>query len=473
MADRLDLPTPRLSAGQKAIYGVGELIVAMRLTCFQFYLLPFYTDVVVLAPALAGLGKMLGLVWDAVNDPITGWFSDRTTTRLGRRRPYLLAAALPMGITFGLVWSAPASLGPLGAFVYLVLAYVVLDTCFTVYATPYLALGAELSDDYHERTQVAATRAFFHVIGLFVGGILPGIVLSRYVSAPATGYAVMGFGLGALMTVIALATGLGTREPRRATATGGDASWRELTRGLASVGQNGAFRTMIGTFALILLAGGIHQTLVPYAFRYWLLMPERVNAVIGIYQGAMIVSIPLWTRLAARLGKDRAFRVCMLWATVGLAVLPFAFAPGMGWLRLGSFLVLAGLGNGGWAVLPVSITADIVDDDELTTARRREGSYFGVWTLSMKLAAALASGLVGLALQLLGYVPNVEQTPATIRGIQLLYGPLPAFLLLLAFFAFRPFPLTRERHRDIQRALAARRETIAGDERLATAGGPG
>jgi GPH family glycoside/pentoside/hexuronide:cation symporter len=472
MGDRHDLPAPRLTAGQKAIYGMGELIVAMRLTCFQFYLLPFYTDVVVLAPALAGLGKMLGLVWDAVNDPITGWLSDRTKTRLGRRRPFLLAAALPLGITFGLVWSAPTSLGPLGAFVYLVLAYIVLDTCFTVFATPYLALGAELSDDYHERTQVAATRAFFHAIGLMAGGIVPGIVLSRYATAPATGYAVMGFGIGAVMAVIALVTALGTREPRRATSEVADGSWRGLVQSLVSVGENGAFRTMIATFALILLAGGIHQTLVPYAFRYWLQMPERTNAVIAIYLGAMIASIPIWTRLAARLGKDRAFRLCMLWATVGLAVLPFTFAPEMGWLRLGGFLVLAGLGNGGWAVLPVSITADIVDHDELLTARRREGSYFGVWTLSMKLAAAVASGLVGVALQLLGYVPNVEQAPATILGIQLLYGPVPALLMFLAFLAFRRFPLTRERHRDIQRALAARRAGPGG-ERLATAGGPG
>jgi GPH family glycoside/pentoside/hexuronide:cation symporter len=473
MSASRDPAAVRLSGAQKAAYGMGELTVAMRLTSFQFYLLPYYTDVVVLAPWLAGLGRMLGLVWDGVNDPLTGYLSDRTRTRLGRRRPYLLGAALPMGLTFGLVWAAPAGVGPVATFLYLVLAYVVLDTCFTLYATPYLALGAELSDDYHERTQVAAARAFFHMIGLFAGGVLPGVVLGYYAASPATGFAVMGFGLGATMTVIAVATALSTREPRHAVGPRDGGSWREFAGGMASVARHRPFRIMLATFALILVAGGVHQMLVPYAFRYWLRMPEMVNAVIGVYLAATIVSIPLWTRLAARLGKDRALRLCMLWATAGLAALPFAFAPGMGSLRLGAFLVLAGLGNGGWAVLPVSITADIVDEDELRTSRRREGAYFGLWTLGMKLAAALAAGLVGVALQLLGYVPNQEQTPTTVLGIQLLYGPVPALLLLAAFLVFRRFPLTRERHHDVRRALAARRGSVVTTEQLATADGPG
>jgi hypothetical protein len=165
-------PVDRLSFGQKAVYGFGDVIVAMRQTVFQFYLLPFYTDVVVLAPWLAGLGKMLGFVWDGVNDPVTGYLSDRTRTRLGRRRPFMLGAALPLGLTFGLLWSPPTHLGPAAGFLYMVLAFVVLDTFFTLYATPYLALGAELSRDYHERTQISASRSFFHVLGLFAGGVI-------------------------------------------------------------------------------------------------------------------------------------------------------------------------------------------------------------------------------------------------------------------------------------------------------------
>jgi sugar (glycoside-pentoside-hexuronide) transporter len=447
----------RLSFWQKTAYGFGDVIVAMRQTSFQFYLLPFYTDVVVLAPWLAGLGKMLGLIWDGVNDPVTGYLSDRTSTRFGRRRPFLLAAALPMGLTFGLLWSPPAQLGPLTGFLYLVLAYVLLDTCFTLYATPYLALGAELSPDYHERTQLSASRAVFHVLGLFAGGVLPGLVLARYADALATGYAVMGFALGAFMTLVAVLTFALTREPPSARGAAAPVSWREFAGGLLSTLGNGPFRVMLGTFTLILLAGGLHQTLVPYAFRYWLGRPDLVSRVIGIYLAASVLSIPVWTAMARRLGKDRALRICMLYATVALALVPVVLARDMSDARLTAVLVLTGLGNGGWAVIPVAITADIVDHDELGTARRREGAYFGLWTLVMKLAAAVASGMVGVALQLLGYAPNREQADATVLGIKLLYGPVPAFFMLGALLAFRRFPLTRERHREIQQALIARR----------------
>jgi GPH family glycoside/pentoside/hexuronide:cation symporter len=462
-------PGRPLPAWRKLAYGFGDVIIGMRMTVFQFYLLPFYTDVVVLAPWLAGLGKMLGLVWDGVNDPVTGYLSDRTETRIGRRRPFLLLSAFPMGLTFGLLWAPPAHLGALAGFLYLFLAYVVLDTFFTVYATPYLALGAELSHDYHERTQLSAARAFFHVVGLFIGGVVPGAILRRWGSVPATGYAVMGFGMGASMTVVALVTGALTREIPPARGSRAPLSWSAFWRGMTSTLENRPFRIMIGTFALILLGGGLHQTLVPYAFRYWLLMPERTNAVIGVYLAASVLSLPLWTRLAGRLGKDRALKLCMLWATVALALLPVAFAPGMGTPRLGTFLVLAGLGNGGWAVLPVAITADIVDHDELGTAERREGAYFGLWTLVMKLAAAVASGLVGGALQVLGYVPNATQSATTVLGIQLLYGPVPAAFILTAFLVFRRFPLTRERHQEVQAALAARRAS-GPPSRLATGG---
>ena len=447
---------PRLRTWQKISYGFGDVIIGIRMTAFQFYLLPFYTDVVVLAPWLAGLGKMFGLIWDGVNDPVTGYLSDRTQTRLGRRRPFLLAAALPMGLTFGLLWSPPTHLGPLAGFLYMFLAYVLLDTFFTLYATPYLALGAELSRDYHERTQLSAARALFHVVGLFAGGVIPGAVIRRYAD-PATGYAVMGFGIGAFMTFVALVTAALTREVPPAQGARPNVSWRAFWSGMTSTLRNRPFRIMIGTFGLILLGGGLHQTLVPYAFRYWLEMPQQVNTVIGVYLAASVISLPIWTRLARRLGKDRALKLCMVWATIALSSLPFAFAPGMGKLRLGCFLVLAGLGNGGWAILPVAITADIIDHDELSTAERREGAYFGIWTLVMKLSAGLASGIVGIALQLLGYVPNVTQSATTVLGIKLLYGPIPAAFMLTAFLVFRRFPLTRERHQEVQAALAARR----------------
>jgi len=446
---------PRLSWWRKVAYGVGDVAIAIRMTSSQFHLLPLYTDVVLLPAALAGIGRALGLVWDAVNDPVTGYLSDRTRSRLGRRRPFLLATAVPMGITFALLWSPPSGLGVWSGFLFMVLAFALLDTFYTLYSTPYLALGAELTRDYHERTQLSATRSFFHVLGLFTGGILPAVLVAR-ASTPGEGYALAGVILGALMLGVALVTGLSLRE-LPPPPDGARIGWRPFLAGMRSTLGNRPFRIMLGAFFLILLAGGTNQMAMPYAFRYWLRAPDVVAGVVGVYLLASVASLPLWTRLAGRYGKDVALRGCIAWAVLVLGLLPVVFEPGMSLARISVILVLAGVGNGGWAVLPVAITADIVDHDELTSYTRREGAFFGVWTLVMKIATAAAAGVVGGLLQLVGYVPNVEQTPAAVLGIRMLYGPVPAAFMLAALVVFWRFPLTRARHHDVQRILAARR----------------
>ncbi len=156
---------PRLSFGTKVSYGVGEIIVAIRQSSVLNFLLFFYTNVVMLSPSLAGLALAVGRIWDGVNDPVVGYLSDGTTSRFGRRRPYLLASTLPLGLSFFLLWSPPQGMGNLGNFLFLATAYILMDAFFTLYATPYLALGAELSRDYHERTQIVTTRAVFHGLG--------------------------------------------------------------------------------------------------------------------------------------------------------------------------------------------------------------------------------------------------------------------------------------------------------------------
>ncbi len=448
------VPLPRF---QKALYGFGDLLIAIRMSSFQFYLLPFYTDVVLLAPWLAGIGKMIGLVWDGLNDPVAGYLSDRTRTRIGRRRPFMLGAALPLGVAFAAMWSAPTGGSATTGFLYLVGAFVVLDTAFSLYATPYMALGAELSDDYHERTQLAASRALFHLLGLMLGVVVPGILLRRYASAPSSAFHAIGIGLGIVMTIVAVLTGLLIRERPLAAAPVHPASWRTFFGGIRSTFANPPFRVLIATVACVLLCGGLNQTLVPYAFVYWLGRPQLVSTAPALYLVASIVSLPFWTALSHRVGKDTAMRVCMLWSIAALVLTPIVLAPDMGEARFVTFLVLAGLGNGGWMVLLAAITADVIDFDELATHTRREGAYFGVWTLAYKWASAVASGIAGIALQLLGYVPNQAQSATTITGIRLLYGPVPAALMLLAFVVFWRFPLTRERHAEIRAALDARR----------------
>lgn len=211
--------TGRLPLSRKLSYGAGELVVGTRMAALGMVLFPFYTDVALLPPVLVGAAIALGRVWDGLNDPITGWLSDRTRTRFGRRRPYLIAMILPLAACFAAIWMPPAG-SAMEVFLYLVGALFLFDVFFGFYATPYLALGAELSPDYAERARVVSVRAIFHNLGLLIGG--GGFLgLAAALGGSHHGYAVAGASLAGLMLLGGLVAFFGSREPgspRRASA---------------------------------------------------------------------------------------------------------------------------------------------------------------------------------------------------------------------------------------------------------------
>src|SRR5262249_10855902 len=152
-------------------------------------------------------------LWDAVTDPAMGYVSDTTRSRWGRRRPYLAVSAVPLGICFALLFRPPTA-GPLGLFVYLLVIYSLLNTFFTVFATPYIAWGAELAQDYHERTTVVQIRSLFGVLGGVIGATAP-VAIAKLFTDQRLGFGVMGVALGAVMAAAALVTALGVAERRR------------------------------------------------------------------------------------------------------------------------------------------------------------------------------------------------------------------------------------------------------------------
>ncbi len=268
------------------------------------------------------------------------------------------------------------------------------------------------------------------------------------------GFAKIGALLGGVMILSGLIAFYWSREvPPVANEEG--LSFGAFIRNLTGTLRNRPFRVIILTFAVMTLGAAVHQPLTLYVFRDWLLMSQQLPTVMFLYLVSIMVSLGIWTRFARRVGKNRAFQVCILWSVVVLSVFPLLRAD-MPRQLFYLFIFLAGLGAGGY-VLPVSIAADVIDYDELLTGQRREGAFFGLWTLTMKLVAALAIALVGVTLDLIGYVPNQVQSASTLWGLKMLYGPVPAFFLFLSFLVFLRFPLTRESHAEIQRQLQERR----------------
>lgn len=470
-------PPTQISRGVKVSYSVGEVVIAIHRSSVLNFLLFFYTNVVMLTPSLAGLALAVGRIWDGVNDPIVGYLSDSTASRFGRRRPYLLASTLPLGLSFFLLWSPPQGMGDLGNFLFLMIAYMLLDACFTCYATPYLALGAELSRDYHERTQIVTTRAVFHGLGALLAvlclskvvGSSPEALQEGVATLPVTlppevvraGFTKVGALLGGLMILCGLIAFYGSRE-MPPPVNGERISFRAFFRNLTGTLRNRPFRIIIVTFAAMSFGAAIHQPLTVYVFRDWLKMGQQLPTIMFLSLISTILSLGIWTRFARRVGKNRAFQVCIVWSIVVLSVFPLLRAD-MPRQLFYLFVVFAGFGAGGY-VLPASIAADVIDYDELLSGQRREGAFFGLWTLTIKLVAALAIALVGVALNLIGYVANQTQSDFALWGLKMLYGPVPAFFFLLSLLVFLRFPLTRESHAEIQQQLEARRTSVLSAE---------
>lgn len=450
-----DAPGRRLPLGRKLAYGVGELVIGIRMSSMNLVLFPFYTDVALLSPGLVGLALALGKVWDGINDPIVGYVSDHTRTRHGRRRPFLLISSIPLALAFAALWRPPAGLPPWTLFLYLFGALFVLDIFFGFYATPYLALGAEMSPDYNERTRVAAVRAVFHNVGLLLGGaFLLGLV--EPLGGGAAGHGRAGAIAAAVMAAAGLTAFFGTREPDM-PARDRTPSLRRFLAELRSALRLRSFRILLGSFVFLLIGSSLNQSFAIYVFRDAMGAAQRQPLVVLLYLAAATFSFPFWAATAVRLGKNRTFEICLGWSIVSLCASPL-MSPNLPFGLILAFVALAGLGIGGY-VLPVAIVADIFDEDELATGRRREGAYFGVWTLTMKVASAVGVGLAGLILPRIGYVPGAVQTPETLAALKVVWGPGAALFFLVTLVVFRRFPITRERHREIQLQLAARRST--------------
>ncbi len=442
--------TPEVPLRTKLLYGSGEITVSAKNTSLNQFLLFFYADVVHLSPLLVGAAIFIGKLWDAVTDPLMGYLSDSTRSRWGRRRPYVAASAIPLGLFFYLLFSPPVA-GTVATFAYLLIVYILLFAFFTVYATPYIAWGAELAQDYHERTTVVQIRSLFGVIGGVIGATAP-IAIAESFSDQRQGFAVMAAVLAVLMTASGLLTGWGVVE-RPFAATAAPSVARFLV-GLRHTFANRDFRVVFFTFCLMTMATSLGQAIQLIVVKYWLQMYDFFPVIALTFALSFAASFPFWLRLSQRIGKRRA----MLTGLGFGCVAPFGWLivqPGQRMAML-VFMVAAGILTGS-LTLVISSAADVVDFDELQTGERREGAYFGIWTLGLKTMSAFGILLSGAALQLVGYVPDQPQDPATMWWLVIMVGPTQAVVHLIGFLVFRRFRFEAEDVARVQAELAARR----------------
>jgi sugar (glycoside-pentoside-hexuronide) transporter len=436
--------------GIKLGYGVGDIGINFFIVVTGVYLLYFLTDIVGIGSFLAGLVLLFPKLWDVISDPIMGSISDRTRSRWGRRRPYLLYGAVPFGFSFFLIFLAPGYGSAAARALHMGLVFALGCTAFTVISVPYASMVAEMSGDYNERISITSFRMIGACMGVLLAGGLA-MPLVEMGGGGAAGYRLMGLALGAVMALICLVCFWGTRNAR--TLPPGD-SVPPVGEQIRIALKNHPFMMLMASYALQSVGIGVLMAGLIYYVKHVMKLPEvAMSTVMTILFVTAIVFMPFWARAGAKLGKIKAYRTGLAWIAIMLVSLFFS-QSGQASLFYGQVFLL-GIGFSSFQLFPFSMLPDTVEYDQMNCGLRREGIFSGVWASGQKMAYSAGPAIVGFALSLSGYVSGGGLQPDTVGlGIRIVFCLLPALVLLLSFVPFSRYDLTEERFQEIKKIIA-------------------
>ncbi|MBA1335322.1 MAG: Sodium:galactoside symporter family protein [Firmicutes bacterium] len=448
----MDEKQEKLPVISKLFFGAGDLGGSLSATIVGLFYLYFLTDVTGLRPALAGTAILIGRVWDAVTDPVIGAVSDRTVSKWGRRRVYLLFGFVPFGITFFMLWAIPKGLGQLGLFLYATLTFVLHMTAFTVIQVPYQTLTAEMTTDYDERTSLTAYRMAFSIIGGLIAAIIPWMIIS--------GFSIKAYGFMAMGGVFSIAIGMAPLFPLvgcRESGSGACASF-SLVKGVRLMWNNKPFRLVLVMFLVTWTAIDLLQVMFVYFLQYWLGMEAQLESIFGLIFIVAIFFLPMWVYVSGRLGKRLAYIIGV--GSLGLVLTALIFLkPGMV-AMVYVLAFLAGIGVSAAHIMPHSIIPDCIEYDRLMTGQRREGLYYGYTTFLQKVATAVAVGLSGMILDKAGYVAGADQPARVLWTIRILLGPVPGIMFVIGIMSMYYYSIDRKRHHELTFELIAREKNV-------------
>ncbi len=452
--------THRVPWRMVAAYGAPAVGAGYMYLMLALYVMKFSTDVLLIAPVAMGVIFSASRIWDAVSDPLVGYLSDRTSSRFGRRRSWIIASIVPVGLAFVMVFSPPESLEGGALVAWMAVAIIGFYSAMTVFFVPHLSLGAELSTDYHERSRLFGMR---HAAYTF-GSILSLVSFYFLILAEQQGHqAVRGLALelaigSALATCGLIAyAGLQLREPReyqgRVKATPFQA--------FHDVWRNSHARLLITVTFIEQVGSSAIGVLTLYIAQYVVGAPTRAPLFILCYMVPSTLSVPLWIPLSRRFGKIHLWMFSML--LTGLSFGSMFALPFLGDITTKSAYiavaaVFAGLAAGCGGTISPSVQSDVIDYDEYMTGERKEGSYFAAWNFVYKGALGVMLLLTGFVLEFSGFVPNQPQTMTVQIAMVTLYGLFPLVCYLIGAVLFNRFKLDEANHAAIREELDRRRE---------------
>lgn len=491
-------PEDRVPIGQKLAFGAGNLVNNLlpgALGIFMFFLVTAFG----MDPFLAGLLGGLPRVFDAITDPIMGYISDNTRSRFGRRRPYIFAGAILSGILFAVLWQMDASNSEMYNFWYFLILSLIYLIGNTIFSTPLIGLGYEMTSDYDERTRL---MGFSQVLGQVAWMLVPWfwVIISSPDILPlaedeikriialglgsgetdmlmtqelqANGVRKLSVIVGALCMLLGILPALfcrginpeNTEKYAKITFSSLFTNLKDLFRGIALISKNLPFVKLCGATFLVfngfqMVASFSYFIIVFYMFNgdyevtgQWPAWFSTVSAAVTAF-----LVIPIITKMSTKFGKRKAFIISTAISIVGYLLKWWGFNPENPWLIFMPIPLMA-FGIGGLFTLMMSMTADVCDLDELENGKRREGTFGAVYWWMVKLGQAIALVFGGLVLKLVGFDQDAAtQTAETMTNLRIADILIPALTALLAIFIMRKYSLSEERVHEIKEALIKRR----------------
>lgn len=454
-----------MKAGKKIVFGAGAFAENAMQNAVTNMANPFFNVALNVAPGLLGIAVMVFRIWDAVTDPIMGWISDRTESRFGRRRPYIVGGAIAGGLLFALMWWCPRGMTPGFYFGWYLTVSILFYTAFTVFGVPYVALGYELSSDYDERTKIMSFRTWFQsVAGIGIQWMF-WLTQRDCFADTIDGMRWVGIGMGALIILMGIAPGIFLKERALTMAELENNRSGIKFRHLLKVFSVRPFRCIL--WALIWAMLGMFLVIIFgfYINVYYLFCGDlrAASVLIGaqgtFYHFCCMASVPLVAWVSGKLGKKTSLLIFMFVAVIANLSKWWLFTPDNPWLQLIAVALIAPGLSAIWTLM-ASMTADVTDYDELENGTRREGSFGAFYGWTMKLGFAFCFFISGFILEWTGFDAELggAQSEHTLSWMLLLYTVIPAVGLLVAMMVIARFPINKAQAEQIREQLEAKSE---------------
>ena len=449
----------KVPLGTTIAYGMPGVGAGYMYLLMSLYVMKFSTDVLLIAPAVMGIIFSISRIWDAISDPIAGYLSDRTTFKFGRRRTWMLLSFVPISFGFLAVFSPPEGMQGQSLDLWMMIAILSFYSAITLFNVPHMALGAELTDDYHERTRLFGVRH----IGFTFGSILSLVSMSLLISeenSPTGDVRELAsnlafFAVAVMSLMIFFSVSRLKEDPKFQNRVN-----KNPFRAFRDIWVNPHAKILIIVLFIENLGGAVIGVLTLYVTQYIIGTPALAPLMILAYMLPSALSVPFWIPLSRRFGKINLWVFSM--AFTGISFGATFFTPFIDSVTarvvimfVGAFL--AGIAAGCGGAIGPSIKGDVIDYDEYLTGERKEGSYFAALNFVYKSATGIMLLVTGFVLQFSGFIPNEPQTMEVKIALISLYGLVPlVFYSLGAYLLYKKFKFGEKEHAVIKQQIQER-----------------